>query len=177
MNKYVEKLSQINMFKSVPEISLAELVRLAPIVRFKDGDTVFRQGDTADVALLVMSGTMTASVAVDGGKKTLGTIQGGEVIGEQALFIPMGKRSATVTASAISQCLIISPQVVDQAFRNPAVVALELELLRSLVIRMRRTNKSLQDLLHAQREGRSGADIESKGGLLNALSGLFGGKK
>ena len=115
---------------------------------------------------------------MEGGKKTLGTISSGELIGEQALFIPMGKRSATVTANEASQCLIISPQVVDQAFRNPAVVALELELLRALVIRIRQTNDSLQDLLQAQREGRLGADTPSKkGGLLSSISGLFGGKK
>ena len=121
---------------------------------------------------------MAASVAVKGGKKTLGTISGGEVIGEQALFIPAGKRSATVTATEMSQCLIISPQVVDQAFRNPAVVALELELLRSLVVRIRQTNDSLQDLLQAQREGRAGADAPAKkGGLFSGLGGLFGGKK
>jgi CRP-like cAMP-binding protein len=178
MNKYVERLSQIDMFKEVPQVSLAELVRLAPIVRFKDGDAVFRQGDSADVALLVLSGSMAASVAVDGGKKTLGSIAPGEVIGEQALFISMGKRSATVMATELSQCLIISPQVVDQAYRNPAVVALELRLLGSLVVRIRRTNESLQDLLQAQREGRPGIDKpEGKKGLFSAISGIFGSKK
>ena len=179
MNKVVERLSQVQMFSAVPEISLAELARLAPVVRFRKDDAVFRQGDTADVALLVLSGKMSASVAVEGGKKTLGTIVPGEVIGEQALFIPSGKRSATVTADEISQCLIISPQVVDQAFRNPAVVELELELLRSLVVRIRRTNDSLQDLLQAQREGRAGADAPKTGkkGLFGSIGGLFGGKK
>jgi CRP/FNR family cyclic AMP-dependent transcriptional regulator len=166
------------MFVSVSEISLTELVRLAPVVRFKEGDPVFRQGDTADVALLVLSGSMSASVTVDGGQKTLGTIAVGEMIGEQALFIPMGKRSATVMATKLSKCLIISPQVVDQAFRNPAVVALELELLRSLVVRIRQTNDSLQEILMAHRDGRLGADeVKSRGGLFSGLSSLFGGKK
>jgi CRP/FNR family cyclic AMP-dependent transcriptional regulator len=178
MNRYVERLSRISMFKGVPEVSLAELVRLAPIVRFKEGDAVFRQGDTADVALLVLSGGMTASVAVEGGKKTLGEIAPGELIGEQALFISMGKRSATVMATELSQCLIISPQVIDQAYRNPAVVSLELKLLGSLVIRIRQTNESLQELLQAQKDGRPGIDKpEARKGLFSSISGIFGGRK
>ena len=43
MNKIVEILSQVSMFKAVPQVSLAELVRLAPVVRFKEGDSAQKQ--------------------------------------------------------------------------------------------------------------------------------------
>ena len=122
MSKDVDKLASLYLFKTVPRRALQELCIMAPPVRFKKGNKVFGQGDSADVALLLMDGTLAASVEADGKQQEIGKIKSGE-IGEQALFVSHGRRTATVEATEDCSCLILSPQVMDRAAENAAIVA------------------------------------------------------
>ena len=177
MSKDVDKLTDLYLFKTVPGRALKELCIMAPPVRFKKGNRVFGQGDSADVALLVIEGELTASVEANGQTRTVGKIGAGEVVGEQALFVSHGRRTATVIAAQPCTCLILSTQVADSAAENAAIIALEKHLLGSQARRIRNTNLTIQKAWKGEQgDVVYGKDEKKSGGLIKRLSSLFGGK-
>ena len=177
MSKDVDKLAALYLFKSVSRRALQELCVMAPPVEFKKGAKVFGQGDTADVALLVMDGQLIASVEADGQTREVGKVGSGEIVGEQALFVAHGHRTASVHAAAPSNCLILSAQVVDKASENEAIVALEKHLLGSQARRIRNTNLTIQRAWKEERGSSTDpTETKKKSGLMKRLGSLFGGR-
>lgn len=170
----VDKLSKLYMFKQTPRRSLDELCALAPPVHFPRGHTVFTQGAEADLALLLIDGRLVALVSQGRDEREVGDVRAGEIVGEQGLFVPGGKRSATVKAAEASTCLLLSTDVMDHAFHNPAIVALERYMLGTLARRIRNTNQGIQK---AWKEAPLPDDDAPKSpSLRDRLASLFGGR-
>ena len=177
MSKDVDKLASLYLFKTVPRRALQELCIMAPPVRFKKGNRVFGQGDSADVALLLIDGTLSALVEADDKEQVIGKIKAGEIVGEQALFVSHGRRTATVEATEDCSCLILSPQVMDRAAENAAIVALEKHLLGSQARRIRSTNLTIQKAWKDDGfQATDDTDKKQKSGLMKRLGSLFGGR-
>lgn len=175
----IQWLASMYMFKTVPRASLNALLEEAPPVVYAAGHVIFRQGDTASIALLVLEGELVAEVQGPKGPHKLGTSGPGEIVGEQGIFVPGGLRSATVTASRPTVCLVLEPELMDQAAHNPAVVAMEQHLLGTLARRIRRTNQAIQ---HVWKAGTPAADPATGdaaptrvAALRSWFSGIFGG--
>lgn len=173
----VEKLESMYLFKDVSRRSLQEFIVHAPPVQFPRGSEVFRQGSPADVALLLIEGRLTAQVEAGGEIRQVGEIRAGEVMGEQGLFIPGGRRSATVVAAEPCECLLVDRRVMDHAATNPAVVRLEQHLLGTLARRIRKTNQSIQMAWKAQAPAADAAKEAptTPTTLRQRLSRMFGG--
>ena len=76
---------------------LAELSRSCDWVRFEGGQVIFRQGDEADAAYVIVSGRVdVTAVSPDGEERRVGELGPGEVFGELGLIVNAA-RSATVT--------------------------------------------------------------------------------
>jgi CRP-like cAMP-binding protein len=174
----VAKLQSIYLFKDVPQRSLEEFIVHAPPVQFPRGSEVFRQGSPADVALLLIEGRLIAQVEAGGEVREVGEIRPGEILGEQGLFVPGGKRSATVVAAEACECLLLDRRVMDQAATNPAVVKLEQHLLGTLARRIRKTNQSIQQAWKAEAPTETGAIAEATPApttIRQRLARIFGG--
>ena len=174
-----DKLSKLYLFKGVSRASLDELVGLAPPVRFQAGQTVFKQGDAADVALLLLDGRLIATVRALANDKEVGQVRPGEIVGEQGLFVEGGRRSASVVAAIPSACLMLTPDVMDHAFHNPAIVALEQHMLGTLARRIRGTNQAIQKVwkdVPAPGSGGDDAAPKQTTTLRDRLASLFGGR-
>src|SRR5262245_46503959 len=117
----VDDLARLPLFRSVAREDLEDLCRVASLVELAAGAVVFAQGARADVALLLLTGRLVATVATRGGGPTvLGPIEPGEVVGEQALLQPERPRLATVTAAEPSTALVLSPDLLELVSRNGA---------------------------------------------------------
>jgi CRP-like cAMP-binding protein len=134
---------------------------------------VFEQGMTADVALLLIEGKLSVEVQSTGQPRPLGQVHPGEIVGEQALFSRGGERSATVRARQPSSCLLLSPEVLEKASTNPAVIALERQLLATLARRIRGTNQQIQKVW---KETSELTPPDNRKSLATRLRGLFGGR-
>ena len=167
-------LSSMHVFRDVPQKALSELCILAPPVNFPIGATVFEQGKTSDVALLLINGRLDVEVESRGQRREVGQVHPGELVGEQALFSRGGERSATVRASTASSCLLLSPEVMEQAQSNPAIMAIERHLLATLARRIRRTNQEIQKIW---KETGDLQPPEQTTTLVNRLRGLVGGRR
>jgi CRP-like cAMP-binding protein len=170
----IDQLGQLYLFRSVPRDALRDLVSLAPPTRFAAGMDVFEEGAPADVALLLIQGRLVASVGQGDSAKQVGDIRPGEIVGEQGLFVPGGLRSAKVIAAEHSTALLVTPELMDHASRNPAIVALEQHLLGTLARRIRGTNQAIQLAWKTDAPVASGTTARPRT-LRARLSTLFGG--
>lgn len=179
----LEALSSLYMFRGVPQRALSELLSLAPPARYPPGEVVFRQGEPADVGLLLVEGRLVVSVKVEAVVRQVGDVRPGEIVGETALFNINGRRSATVVASEPSSALKLSWYLLERAPQNAAVMALEQHLLGAMVRRIRKTNQAigaewrlLAGPATAPTSPEPAAAPEARRSLLGRLMGLFGGQ-
>lgn len=176
----IDALSQLYLFRGVPAKALAEILSLAPPVRYQAGEVLFRQRDPADVAMLLVEGRLVVSVRVEDVIRQVGDVKPGEVVGETALLNPNGRRSATVVASMPSTALKLSWYMLERAPMNPGVVALEQHLLGALVRRIRKTNQAIlsewRNLAGPQAPTPTPepAGAAPRRGILGRLLGIFG---
>lgn len=176
----VDQIAQLYVFRSVPRSEIEALVALAPPQDYPADAVVFRQGDKADLALLVVDGRLEATVEGGGTIRRVGEVGPGEVVGEQALFNPVARRNATVSALQPSRGLLLSRELMERAADNQALIALETYLMGSLARRIRSTNRTLMQAWKDSNPKPAPAELADKaarqgGSLLDNLRRLFGG--
>lgn len=169
-----DTLASMFIFKGVPKAALQEMCSMAPPVSFQPGVTVFNQGDGSDVALLLINGKLGVEVSSAGQLREVGQVNIGEIVGETALFARSGKRSATVRALQTSQCLLINRELLTNAAKNEAIIAIERHLLATLARRIRRTNQETAKLW--KEIGSTPEASNEPAGFVAKLKKLFGGE-
>jgi signal transduction histidine kinase len=93
-----KQFSRNQLFAGIQSDVLEEIGRDVDLVRFKEGDVVFREGDPGNALYLVGRGSVKISKAGRGGEQeTLGLIRSGSFFGEMALF-DARPRAARATA-------------------------------------------------------------------------------
>ena len=170
----VAALANMFIFKNVDKNAIQELCSLAPPVSFHTGVTIFEQGDSSDVALLLVEGKLGVEIYSASQRREIGQVNMGEIVGETALFAREGKRSASVRALEPSQCLLINQELLINAAKNPAVIAIEKHLLGTLARRIRRTNQETSKIwkeYSVQNPTTANGD-----GFVSRLKSIFGGR-
>jgi CRP-like cAMP-binding protein len=137
-------LSGLYLFRDVTPSALLHLCQLAPPIQFGAGAKVFKQGESADSALLVVEGRLIASVVGSDGEKIVGDSRAGEMVGETALFAKDMLRGATVIAAEPSRCLVIDRTLIGRTESGEAIAAIERHLLGTMARRIRKTNQTMQ---------------------------------
>jgi predicted acylesterase/phospholipase RssA/CRP-like cAMP-binding protein len=117
---------------------LADLEAVAEWITLRGGETLFRQGDEADAAFIVISGRLRISITEQGEERVINEIGRGEPLGELAL-LSRGRRSATVTAARDTDLARIGQEAFDQLIeRYPRVLR---QITTFLVDRLRRQSE------------------------------------
>ncbi|MGF1552600.1 MAG: Crp/Fnr family transcriptional regulator [Paracoccaceae bacterium] len=111
-------------------------------VRFTAGDVIFREGDPALDVFLVLGGEVDITLRAEGrhGMAHVASLGAGEVFGEMSI-VDRGPRSATAVAAGPTVCLRFpAERVLDLIRERPETT---LEILRTLVTRLRAANRKL----------------------------------
>jgi CRP-like cAMP-binding protein len=146
---------------------IEELLSLVKPRRAEAGEVLTREGDAAEGAFLVVAGRLRASVQVDKQDRIVNEALEGEIIGEAGIFMTGARRSATLTAAAPTTYLVLGRELFRASATNPAVIATEQHLLRTLVRRIANTDSLVT---RAWREAAPGGRS-----ALDGLSLLLGG--
>lgn len=127
------------LFDGIPTDVLEDLRYDMKMLRLKEGDVVFDEGDPGDSLYLVGEGSIKISKAGRGGnQETLGFIQSGNFFGEMALFDGQ-PRSAKATAAAPT----LLASVDERTFQHILELApsrLHMNFLRCVSERLRQVN-------------------------------------
>jgi phosphoserine phosphatase RsbU/P len=103
---YLQALREHVVFGELPDQALKDLVIRSDLIVFRAGETMLRQGDPSDAALLIMQGEV--EIVVEGAHEPfhLGRLSGGALIGEIGVFARV-PRTATVVARSDVEALRI----------------------------------------------------------------------
>lgn len=110
-------------------------------VLFDAGQTVFSQGDDSTHTYQIEAGSVDIVITgKDGAERQVATLGPGEVFGEMGIIDP-APRSATAIAREETACNIFAAdEVVEMMSNDPAQA---MALIRSLIIRLRNSNRKL----------------------------------
>ncbi|CAM3819407.1 Crp/Fnr family transcriptional regulator [Occultella aeris] len=119
---------------------------------FRRGEEIFHEGSAGDRLYVIGSGKVKLGhMAPDGREHLLAILGPGEILGEVSLYDP-GPRTATATALATTEMVELSHQGLLQILDARPEVSQH--LLRSLALRLRRTNDKVADLIFSDVPGR-----------------------
>lgn len=160
-------LLETPMFGDLDAAELSEIVHIMQVLRLREGQTVFREGDRGDSWYVLYEGE--AEVLKDGGleTRTIATLGPRACFGEMAI-LDGSQRSATVQATSEATAFRFHKDAFDALIQNENLAAYKLvyQMARVLAARQRETTGRLADLL----EG----DVEP-GGVREALTPIVQG--
>ncbi len=108
---------------------------------FEAGHTIFEQGDPSDQTYRIVAGSVDIVVkGRDGSEKRIASLGPEEFFGEMGIIDP-APRSATAIAREATVCDVLPAEdVIDLLSSDPKQVT---ELVRSLILRLRASNRKL----------------------------------
>jgi monovalent cation:H+ antiporter, CPA1 family len=123
-----ERLTNISLFKNVPEEVLRDILDKAAAVGFIAGDTIIGEGDSGNALYVILNGDVDITDTDETPPKILATLGVGDFFGEMAL---LGEFTRTANVEAKTSCVLlrITHRTIKSAMaRYPGLyVALEAE--------------------------------------------------
>ena len=142
INDDVELLRKIPMFAKVEPAKLKLLAFTSERVTYEPGQVLFRQGDTADAAYIIVDGSADVLVDTPKGPLSVAKLGRNEFIGEIGILCDV-PRTATVTAIDRVTTLKISK---DLFFRMVTdFPSMGVEVMRVLAHRLEKTTADLRE--------------------------------
>ena len=140
----VDLLRAIPMLSGMPANKLKLLAFASDRVSYRSGEVLFEQGDDADAAYIVVSGTADVVVASEAGGKgnTVAELGPNSVVGDMAILCDI-PRTATVQASEALEVLRIrKDHMIDMMKDSPT---LAIAVLQEIVQRLAKTTHDLSE--------------------------------
>lgn len=136
----VAALKQVPMFKDIDPSRLKLLAFASERIQYKAGQHLFRQGDAADAAYVILEGRADILLKTPGGDVKVAELGRNQIVGEMAI-ISDTPRSATVIAGEPSSALRIDKRVfLDLLVQFPQMA---IAIMREIARRLERTNAQL----------------------------------
>jgi CRP-like cAMP-binding protein len=140
LNQEVDALRRIKLFSNIDTSKLKLLAFASERVIYEPGKVLFREGDRADAAYMILDGSADVIINSPKGPVTVSTIQKDTFVGEVAVLCDV-PRTATVTAVTRVDALKIRKDVFFQLLHD--VPSMAVEVMRELAERLDATNDRL----------------------------------
>ncbi len=137
----VEALKRVPLFAKLEPSKLKLLAFTSESLTFDEGEILFRAGDPADAAYVIMNGQVDILAETEAGEILAGTLKAGQLVGEMAV-LTNEPRSATIRAG---------PDLVAMRIREDMFLKLLAENSEVALDVMRQLSAKLQ-LAHHQYE-------------------------
>jgi SulP family sulfate permease len=140
-------LEQIDFLDGVSASEMAELNNLLTLREFKCGDVVCREGDAGDRMWLIVKGSVSVRLRIDGHHETrrIAGLGRGTTVGEMTL-VEAVPRSATIVADEDVVSYELPREHFDVLLKEQPILAAKLlgNLARELTRRLRQTSQDLR---------------------------------
>lgn len=142
LDRDVETLRNIPLFKSLPTARLKLIAYTAEVVRFEPGEVIVQQGDPADAVYIIAEGDAEVWLTDGTGRSIrLNTMGPNTLFGEIAVLC-RGKRTTTVKAKTPVVTFKISSNVFLDLLRQSPEIGMQ--VMTVLAERLERTTALLQ---------------------------------
>jgi len=140
LDSEVQSLRQVPMFRDIDPARLKLLAFTSERVQFAPGQRFFAQGDVADAAYVILSGSASVMLATESGEMPVAEFGANALVGEMGVLAD-AVRSATVVAAAPTVALRIDKRVfLELLCQFPQM---SIAVMRELAKRLERTNAQL----------------------------------
>ena len=127
------------------------------MVRFRAGESIFREGDAAATMFIVQTGTVGLFREIHNKKHPLGVLEKGDFFGERSILEGL-PRTVCAEAREDAELIEINSLIFDKMIRGNIEIAIR--MLRKLSMRLREIERRLSE---AQASG-LGPSVEASGG-------------
>jgi CRP-like cAMP-binding protein len=143
IEKETESLRNVPMFAKLDPSKLKLLAFTSQSLLFEDGEVLFRLGDRADCAYVIMSGEAEIVAETDAGEFVAGVLGKNELFGEMGI-LTNSPRSATIRARGELVALRIAEDMFLKLLAENSEVALD--VMRQLSQKLARSHHQFEEL-------------------------------
>ncbi len=136
----VDILHRVDIFENLPEPELERIGDMLIERRYREGQTLFKQGDVGEALLIVADGRVRVFIPEGHAERVLAFFGTGDVLGEMALLTGE-PRSAS--AAAISDTRVLALSKSDFETYLATNVSVMREMMRIIALRQAQTNVRL----------------------------------
>jgi len=147
----VDALKKVPLFRDVDDAKLRLLAFISERMSFRAGEHLCEQGESGDVAYIILEGSADIQISTSHGPATVATVKQNDVVGEIAILIDV-PRTASVVATTEMKVLAIAKDNFLKLLKNFPDMAIE--VMRVLAQRLERTTREVGRL----RAGSAGAE-------------------
>jgi len=146
LDSEVAVIRQVPIFSAINPAQQKLLCFSSERLTFEPGEVLFREGEAADAAYVLIEGAVEITIATRDGPRLVNTVGRNDMVGETAIYgdVP---RTATATAKTHLETLRISQDMFCELMRDNALAALHLN--RILARRLANTTALLSATLRA----------------------------
>ena len=155
-----ELLRRVPFFSEIEPARLKLLAFMSERVGYDAGKTLFRQGDQAEAAFLIIEGEADIIIDAPTGPLTIATLGANDIVGEMAILADV-PRTATVRAKTRLVALRIAKDPFMRMVREFPSMAVS--IMRELAHRLELTNNQLRTALSEVRRLREAAADQHAG--------------
>lgn len=139
----IDLLRNIPMFAKLSPAKLKLLAFTSELVLYKNGEEVFRVGDRADCAYVIMQGSVDIMTDTDSGPVVAASLQQNQLFGELALFNG-APRNATIRAAEDVTVMKISEEMFLKLLSENSDLALD--VMRQLSTKLDKSHHQVEIL-------------------------------
>jgi len=144
MNEKMGYVSEVDLFRDLPERDRAEMDRITTVTSVPRGRVFYQPEDVSEVLFFLKQGRVQLyRISPEGKKLVIASLGPGSLFGEMAL---LGQQMHSAFAEALDDCLILVMNRADleRLIRNKPAVGLR--LLESTGKRLREAERRLEDM-------------------------------
>jgi CRP-like cAMP-binding protein len=142
----IDILKKVRFFDTLSEDELKEVASLSKTVEYKEGETVFGEGDEGDRLFVILSGAVRISKNIPGmGEEALSVLRAGDYFGEMAL-IDNAPRSADARTHEDSSLMTLSKKDLESLMDAKKDIGYKIlsKFVETLSQRLRDTNDKIR---------------------------------
>ena len=144
--KILQAIREFQIFSTLTDDQLNQLVELMELVKIKPGENLFEQGSESDCVYLLIQGLLVAIfITSEGKEKIIGTILRGQLVGEMGLISSLPR---SLTVRALRQSTLV--KLNKESFKNFFLEEPEI-LVNIINLVIKRSQKTITALVNVQK--------------------------
>ena len=143
LHQETDLLRKVPMFSKLDPSKLKLLAFTSQSLSFEDGEEIFKAGDPADSAYVIMKGEVDIIVETDAGEMVAGVLKTNELFGELAV-LTNSPRSTALRARGELVAMRITDEMFLKLLAENSEVALD--VMRQLSMKLTRTHHQYEEL-------------------------------
>ncbi|MBL7713883.1 MAG: cyclic nucleotide-binding domain-containing protein [Bdellovibrionales bacterium] len=144
-------MSVINLIRSCPlfyelyDEEIEKIVSKCSVLKFKDGETIMKEGDNGSELYVILSGQAHTTKIVRDRPLRVGELKKGDVFGETVLINEMTRATSVIADGGGCDVLLVDHDSIFKLFREDTKVfaVLVLNLARMLTARLRASSRAI----------------------------------